>query len=123
MRIFFQHRCCSWQHTCCMREHPRVCFDESIVAREICYDTDFNYMCHLCSGMPNVVQMRSLGKARKPDIQRVPSILLAPPASAKKTPAKHGASSIHSDSAASSQADAAARCLSFLFVIHTQTHT
>jgi hypothetical protein len=106
-----------------MREHPRVCFDESIVAREICYDTDFNYMCHLCSGMPNVVQMRSLGKARKPDIQRVPTILLAPPASAKKTPAKHGASSIHSDSATSSQADAAARYISFLVVIYTQTHT
>ena len=63
--------CCSWQHTCCMREDKAVCFDEELDAREICYDTDFNYMCHLCSSMPQVKQMRSYGKARKPVILRV----------------------------------------------------
>ena len=61
--------CCSWQHTCCMREHELVCFDEKLDAREICYDTDFNYMCHLCSSMPQVKAMRTLGKKRKPIIQ------------------------------------------------------
>ena len=61
--------CCSWQHTCCMREHELVCFDEKLDAREICYDTDFNYMCHLCSSMPQVKAMRALGKKRKPNIQ------------------------------------------------------
>jgi len=103
--------CCSWQHTCCMREHASVCYDESIQAREICYDTDFNYMCHLCSSMPKVLQMRSCGKARKPNIQRVQALAAPPlpPLSAKKTPAKLAASSIHSDSAASSPAHAAAR--------------
>ncbi|EKX40553.1 hypothetical protein GUITHDRAFT_142658 [Guillardia theta CCMP2712] len=61
---------CRWQHTCCMREDPLVCFDEAIEARDICYDTDYNYMCHLCSAMPQVVAIRSKGRHKDPIILR-----------------------------------------------------
>ena len=30
-------------------------FDEQIDARDVCFDTDFNYMCHQCSAMPQVL--------------------------------------------------------------------
>jgi len=65
--------CCSWQHTCCMREDPNCCFDESIDSREICYDTDFNYMCHHCSAMPQIKDYRAQGDPKEPKIMRHPS--------------------------------------------------
>lgn len=74
-----------------MREDPNVCFSGEINATGICYDTDFNYMCHDCSKMPQVLAMRALGPKKLPKIIRLPPELVIQPA-VKSESGKYGSS-------------------------------
>ena len=68
-----------------------MCFSGEINATGICYDTDFNYMCHDCSKMPQVLAMRALGPKKLPKIIRLPPELVIQPA-AKSESGKYGSS-------------------------------